>query len=74
MTSAPAGRFGLGDRGVIREGLAADLVLFIDDIEDRATFDDPTRLAAGVSHVLVAGEPVLFEGQPTGRFPGRMLP
>ena len=74
MTSAPAGRFGLGARGVIREGLAADLVLFTDDIEDRATFDDPTRLAAGVSHVLVAGEPVLFEGQPTGRFPGRMLP
>lgn len=74
MTSASAQRFGLSDRGVIREGLVADLVLFGEDIEDRATFDDPTRLAAGISHVIVAGEAVLADGQPTGRLPGRMLP
>jgi N-acyl-D-amino-acid deacylase len=73
MTSAPAARFGLSDRGIIREGLVADLVLFGDGIEDCATFDEPTLLAAGIGYVFVAGEPVLLEGQPTGRFPGRML-
>lgn len=74
MTSAPAQRFNLADRGVIREGLAADLVLFSPDIEDRATFDDPVRLATGIAHVLVAGEAVVADGEPTGRLPGRMLP
>jgi N-acyl-D-amino-acid deacylase len=74
MTSAPAQRFGLTDRGVIREGLAADLVLFEAAIEDRATFEKPTELPSGISHVIVAGMPVLAEGRPTGRLPGRVLP
>jgi N-acyl-D-amino-acid deacylase len=73
MTSAPAQRFGLADRGVIREGLVADLVLFDPSIEDRATFDDPTQLSVGVGHVWVGGEATLADGKPTGRLPGRLL-
>jgi N-acyl-D-amino-acid deacylase len=74
MTSAPAQRFNLADRGVIREGLIADLTLFDPMIEDRATFDDPVQLAHGVSHVFVAGEAVVAEGRATGRLPGRLIP
>lgn len=74
MTSAPAQRFNLADRGVVREGLVADLTLFAAEIDDPATFDDPVRFATGVSHVFVAGEPVVAHGQPTGRLPGRLIP
>lgn len=74
MTSAPAQRFNLADRGVIREGLVADLTLFSADIDDPATFDDPVRFATGISHVFVAGEPVVADGQPTGKLPGRLIP
>ncbi len=73
MTSAPAQRFGLNDRGVIREGLVADLVLFESTIEDRATFDDPTQLSVGVTHLWVAGEAVLVDRSPTGLLPGKMI-
>jgi N-acyl-D-amino-acid deacylase len=73
MTSAPAQRFGLHDRGVIRVGLAADLVLFDSGIEDRATFDDPTQLSVGVEGLWVGGEAVLAEGRPTGARPGKFL-
>jgi N-acyl-D-amino-acid deacylase len=73
MTSVAAQRFGLSDRGVLRPGMVADLVLFEEGIKDRATFDDPTELAAGISHVWVAGEPVVAEGRVTGRRPGRVL-
>ncbi len=73
MTSAAAQRFGLSDRGLLRPGMAADLVLFEDGIEDRATFDDPTELPAGVSHVWVAGEAIVAEGRVTGLRPGRVL-
>jgi N-acyl-D-amino-acid deacylase len=74
MTSATAQRFNLTDRGVIREGLAADLTLFDASIDDRATFDDPVQLATGVSHVFVNGKAVLAEGEPTGQLPGRLIP
>ncbi|WP_158813465.1 amidohydrolase family protein [Methylocapsa sp. S129] len=73
MTSIPAQRFGLADRGLVREGLMADLVLFDGDIADHATFDDPTRLPSGLSHVWVAGVAVVLDGQPTGRLPGRLI-
>ena len=53
--------------------MAADLVLFDDRIEDRATFDDPTALAAGVHHVWVRGEAIVADGRVTGRRPGRVL-
>lgn len=74
MTSAPAQRFNLTDRGVIRQGLVADLTLFDAAIDDPATFDDPVRIATGVSHVFVAGEAVIADGQPTGSLPGKIIP
>ena len=73
MTSMAAGRFGLGDRGVLRPGLAADLVLFAEDAEDCATFEDPVRMPRGITDVWVAGEPVVAGSAVTGRLPGRVL-
>ena len=73
MTSAAAARFGLADRGLIRPNMAADLVLFDADVADRATFDEPTLAPAGITHVWVAGEAVVWDGAPTGRLPGRVI-
>lgn len=73
MTSRAAERFGLVDRGLVRPGMVADLVLFDDAIEDRATFDSPAQLPTGIEHVLVAGEVVMENGKMTGRLPGRVL-
>ena len=73
MTSVAARRFGLKDRGVIAPGMVADLVLFDETIEDRATFDDPSQLPSGIETVWVAGETVVKNGQPTGARPGRVL-
>ena len=49
------------------------LGLFDDDIDDRATLDEPTQLASGVRHVWVAGEAIVAAGRSTGLRPGRML-
>lgn len=69
-----ARRFGLKDRGLIREGLAADVVVFdADRIADRSTFDDGKALAEGVEHVFVNGTPVLLNGERTPARPGRGL-
>jgi N-acyl-D-amino-acid deacylase len=73
MTSRAAERFGLVDRGLVRPGMVADLVLFDDTIDDRATFDTPTELPAGIKNVWVAGEAIVQDGQTTGRRPGRVL-
>jgi N-acyl-D-amino-acid deacylase len=74
MTGLSAERFGLVDRGVIRQGAFADVVLFDPStIIDAATFEDPTRPAHGIEAVLVNGVPVLQDGQPTGARPGRTL-
>ena len=73
MTSIAAQRFGLMDRGLIRPGLAADLVLFTSDLADLASFDHPTELASGIDRVWVAGEAILADGKPTGLRPGRVL-
>lgn len=73
MTAVPAQRFGLGDRGLLRPGMAADLTLFTADVADRATFQDPTRTPHGITDVLVAGAFVLRDGAPTGARPGRTL-
>ncbi|MBI2827060.1 MAG: D-aminoacylase [Planctomycetia bacterium] len=77
MTSMPAARFGLTDRGVVRPGAYADLVVFdAERIADRATFDDPQQLAVGVEHVLVNGVGIVAGGAPIERFtewPGRAL-
>ena len=73
MTSMAARRFGLKDRGVIATGMVADLVLFDETIEDRATFDDPAQLPSGIETVWVAGQAVVENSKPTGARPGRVL-
>jgi N-acyl-D-amino-acid deacylase len=74
MTSFPAARLGLGDRGLVRPGMKADLVVFDPEtVRDRATFDEPHRYADGVSLVLVNGQVVLDEGGMTRARPGRVL-
>ncbi len=74
MTSIPADTFGLADRGRIREGAHADLVLFDPAaIADLATYDDPKRTPAGVAMVLVNGQTALRDGEQTAARAGRML-
>ena len=73
MTSVAAQRFGLAARGLIRQGMVADLVLFGDGIADHATFDQPTLLPSGLSHVWVDGQAVVAESQVTGALPGQVL-
>jgi N-acyl-D-aspartate/D-glutamate deacylase len=74
MTSLPAARAGLAERGVLEEGRYADVAVFDPaTVCDRATFETPKRLAVGVDHVIVNGVPVLRAGEPTGALPGRGL-
>jgi N-acyl-D-amino-acid deacylase len=74
MTGLPASRLGLSDRGLLRAGFAADLVLFDrHSIDDRSEFDNPHRYPAGISHVFVNGRPVITEGRLSGETPGRVL-
>ncbi len=74
MTSLPASRAGLPDRGVLREGAVADIAVFDPArITDRATFDDPWQLATGVRHVLVAGGLAVEDNALTGGRHGRVL-
>ena len=74
MTSLTAAQFGLGGRGVIREGAYADLVLFDpDQIRDAATFERPKVPAIGVALVVVNGRVVWRDGAHTGARPGRAL-
>jgi len=74
MTGSSANRLGLFDRGLVREGLAADLVLFDPaGICDRATLKDPHVYPEGIDSVWVNGELTLDRGRHTGRTPGRVL-
>jgi N-acyl-D-amino-acid deacylase len=74
MTSLPAARVGLADRGLVRPGMKADLVVFDPEtIRDRATFEEPHAYAAGVSYVVVNGSVVVDEGRVSGVRPGRVL-
>jgi len=74
MTSLPAQTFGFTDRGLLRPGFAADLVIFDENtIADRATYDKPHQYAVGISHVLVNGEEVFAEGAMTSARPGVAL-
>lgn len=75
MTSLPAKTFGLTDRGVLREGAFADLVMFDPDaLEDHATYDDPIQLSTGIDCLWVNGEAVIDEGRVTEARPGRAVP
>ncbi|MBI2220774.1 MAG: D-aminoacylase [Acidobacteria bacterium] len=74
MTSLPASVFRMKDRGVIREGAVADLVLFDPDrIQDMATYQNPHQLATGVSDVVVNGTLAMEGGKLTGARKGRVL-
>ena len=74
LSGHPARRFGLRDRGLIREGMIADIFVFDPGkIQDRATFDDGSRLAEGVEHVVVNGKLALRDGQVTGTLAARAL-
>jgi N-acyl-D-amino-acid deacylase len=74
LTSLPASNLGLERRGMLREGWYADIAVFDPrTIADRATFEDPHRYAAGVTHVVVNGVLVLDGGEHTGARPGRAL-
>jgi N-acyl-D-amino-acid deacylase len=74
MTSWPATRMRLADRGVIRVGAWADVAVFdLDAMADKATYEKPTELAEGVEYVLVNGVLVLDRGKHTGAKPGKVL-
>jgi N-acyl-D-amino-acid deacylase len=64
----------LDDRGVLKAGMWADVVVFDPArVRDRATFDKPNQLSEGMDWVLVNGVPVIAEGKATGALPGKVL-
>jgi N-acyl-D-aspartate/D-glutamate deacylase len=74
MTSQPATRVHLQDRGILRPGMAADVTVFDPaTIHDVATFEDPMHYSVGVRYVLVNGRPVVADGKITSERPGRAL-
>ena len=74
MTSAPAARLGLPDRGLLRDGYAADLVVFDPArVRANATYDEPRQYSEGIEYVAVNGELVVDGGTHTGALPGRAL-
>jgi N-acyl-D-amino-acid deacylase len=78
MTSIPATRFGLKDRGVIREGAWADLAIFsAQEVTDHATYEQPHQVCSGIEHVVVNGVPVVVGAKPLafveGEAPGRYV-
>jgi N-acyl-D-aspartate/D-glutamate deacylase len=74
MTSLPAQVYQIPDRGMLREGMAADLVVFdLARIRDNATFTKPHQLAEGMVHVLVNGRAAIQDGEFTGVLAGRVL-
>ena len=74
LTSVPAERLGLRDRGVVREGAMADLVTFDPvTVADAATYADPARYPVGVVDVIVNGQVAVLGGAETGERPGRLL-
>ncbi|HMD18176.1 MAG TPA: D-aminoacylase [Terriglobales bacterium] len=74
FTALPAQRMRLTDRGVLKQGMWADVVVFDPEtVRDLATFDDPNRLSEGMEYVLVNGVPVIENGKMTGALPGRVL-
>jgi N-acyl-D-amino-acid deacylase len=74
LTGLPAANLGLTDRGLIKEGYWADLVLFDPKaLKDKATFDNPLQFAEGIDQVWVNGTQVLLNGEHTGAFPGQFV-
>jgi len=74
MTSLPAQKLGLRDRGLLRPGMYADITVFDPEkVIDRATFDAAHQYSEGIVHVFVNGAPVVDQGEVTSRLPGRIL-
>ena len=74
MTSKAAARVHLTDRGILRQGMAADITVFdAVTIRDVATFEDPNRYSVGIKHVFVNGRRVVSDGAITTERPGRPL-
>jgi N-acyl-D-amino-acid deacylase len=74
MTALPAQRLGLADRGVLRQGLKADIAVFdAARVRDTATFEKPHSYADGVNYVLVNGQLIVDDGKITAARPGRVL-
>ena len=74
FSALPAGRMRIADRGVLKAGMWADVVIFDPDtIHDLATFEKPNQLSEGMRFVLVNGVPVISEGKMTGALPGKVI-
>jgi N-acyl-D-amino-acid deacylase len=74
FSALPAQRMHLADRGVLKKGLWADIVIFDPaTIRDKATFDNPNQLSEGIEFALVNGVPVIESGKPTNALPGKVL-
>jgi N-acyl-D-amino-acid deacylase len=74
MTSMPAGHFRLADRGMVKTGCIADLVVLdFAKLQSASDYASPLAYPQGVTHVLVNGVPVISQGKPTGNLPGRNL-
>jgi N-acyl-D-aspartate/D-glutamate deacylase len=73
-SAVPAARAGRHDRGVLKTGMYADIVLFDPaKVRDRADFKSPHQSAEGFLHVIVNGQTVILDGKLTGARPGRVL-
>ena len=74
FSALPAQRMRIGDRGVLKVGMWADVVVFDPEtVTDKATFAQPHQLAEGMRWVLVNGVPVIAEGKATGKLPGKVI-
>jgi N-acyl-D-aspartate/D-glutamate deacylase len=74
MTSLPAARLGLSDRGLLKKGMAADIVVFDpENVIDKATYTKPHQYPEGINYVIVNGTIVVNDGKHTGAKPGRAL-
>jgi N-acyl-D-amino-acid deacylase len=74
LSGLPASNLKIRDRGLLKEGYYADVVVFDPDtIQDHATFEEPHQYSTGVYHVFVNGEQVLKDGEHTGATPGRVV-
>ena len=74
FSALPAQRMRLTDRGVLKQGMWADVVVFDPaTIRDKATFENPNRFSEGMEYVLVNGVPVIENSKMTGALPGKVL-
>ena len=74
MTSMSLQRFGIRDRGLIREGCFADITIFDEaTVGERGTYFDPAHFPEGIKHVIINGTPVLQDGVYNSKLCGRVL-